>query len=392
MIPRCLTSGVLQLSHLKVLMTAHHNVERSLVKLRNFRYFDKMSTHIINEAQNCHIRLRRNITPKIVPELQKNVSAEISFETWCLDTLGPLPLSGGNKYVVVCIDVRTSLVFLEPVPDVTSETIYSQAVFHSSLFKRLMSFLKVKKRFTSPRAPSTNGAAENKISRHRLQVYLDDEDYAVQLLKEIFLTYHISSKVLLQERGRQAEQFNKGCTKVPLLSVGSVVYIKDDTIKPGTPKGSLQDPYKRRMANIQLLKAVGESRVFLSKHPIVSKGMEKAFPSQTEPSSSTNGSRTKPTMRTFALRSGNIFSRKPEDTRQQRNYLNNTDKSIQMAKDSIDTRPPAQNQNWEIPSHPECSPLSNSILFQSMREDKGYLSGGKVIHRRNGQYRNNFHP
>jgi len=75
------------------------------------------------------------------------------------------------------------------------------------------------------------------ISRPRLKVYKDDEDHAVQLLKEIFTTYHISSTVLLQERGIQAEQFNKGCTKVPLLSAGSVVYIKDDTIKPGTPKG-----------------------------------------------------------------------------------------------------------------------------------------------------------
>jgi len=82
-----------------------------------------MSTHMKNEAQNCHICMRRNITPKVVPELQKNVFAEISFETWCLDTLDPLPLSGGNKYVVVCVDVRTSLVVLEPVPDVTSETI-----------------------------------------------------------------------------------------------------------------------------------------------------------------------------------------------------------------------------------------------------------------------------
>ncbi|KAK2705084.1 hypothetical protein QYM36_017206 [Artemia franciscana] len=414
-----------------------------------------MSTHMKNEAQNCHICMRRNITPKVVPELQKNVFAEISFETWCLDTLDPLPLSGGNKYVVVCVDVPTSLVVLEPVPD-ASETICKfllrrvisyfgmfrflltdcHAAFRSSLFKRLMSFLKVKKLFTSPRAPSTNGAAENKvklckrlickyidvtsgswsefnylcqfilnssisqprgfspyalafahepinlldmqISRPRLQVYQDDEDYAVQLLKEIFTTYHISSKVLLQERGRQAEQFNKGCTKVPLLSVGSVVYIKDDTIKPGTPKGSLQEPYKRRMANIRLLKVVDESQVFLSKHPIFSKGMEKAFPSQTEPSSSTNGSTTNPTMRTFALRSGNIFSRKPEDTRQQQNNLNNTDKNIQMAQDSIDTRPPAQNQNWEIPSQSECSPPSNSSLFHSMREDKGEKSDESV--------------
>ncbi|KAK2701891.1 hypothetical protein QYM36_019489 [Artemia franciscana] len=212
------------------------------------------------------------------------------------------------------------------------------------------------------------------ISRPRLQVYQDDEDYAVQLLKEIFTTYHISSKVLLQERGRQAEQFIKGCTKVPLLSVGSVVYIKDDTIKPGTPKGYLQEPYKRRMANIRLLKVFGESRVFLSKHSIFSKGMEKAFPNQTEPRSSTNGSTTNPTMRTFALRSGNIFSRKPEHTRQQRNNLNSTDKNIQMAQDSIDTRPPAQNKNLEIPSHPECRPLSNSSLFHSMREDKGEKS------------------
>ncbi|KAK2727562.1 hypothetical protein QYM36_008142 [Artemia franciscana] len=131
-IPRCLISGVLQLSHSHVLMAAHHNAERNLVKLRNFCYFDKMSTHMKNEAQNCHICMHRNATPKVVPELQKNVFAEISFETWCLDTLGPLPLSGGNKYVVFCVDVRSSLVVLEPVPDVTSETIvnfYCVALF-----------------------------------------------------------------------------------------------------------------------------------------------------------------------------------------------------------------------------------------------------------------------
>ncbi|KAK2702314.1 hypothetical protein QYM36_019074 [Artemia franciscana] len=101
LIPRCLIPGVFQLSHSHVLMAAHHNAERSLVKLRNFCYFDKMSTNMKNEAQNCHICMRRNITPKVVPELQKNVFAEISFKTWCLDTLDPLPLSGGNKYVVV---------------------------------------------------------------------------------------------------------------------------------------------------------------------------------------------------------------------------------------------------------------------------------------------------
>jgi len=76
-----------------------------------------------NEAHNYHICMLRNITPKVVPELQKNVSAEISIETWCLDTLGNLPLSGGNKYVVVWVDDRSSLVVLEPIPDITAESI-----------------------------------------------------------------------------------------------------------------------------------------------------------------------------------------------------------------------------------------------------------------------------
>ena len=67
--------------------------------------------------------MRRNITSKVVPELQNNVSAEISIETWCLDTLSHLPLSGGNKYVVVCVDVRSSLVVLEPIPNITAESI-----------------------------------------------------------------------------------------------------------------------------------------------------------------------------------------------------------------------------------------------------------------------------
>ena len=58
-----------------------------------------------------------------MPKLQKNVSAEISFETWCLDILGPLPKSGGNKYVTVCVGVRTSFVVLEATSDVTVETL-----------------------------------------------------------------------------------------------------------------------------------------------------------------------------------------------------------------------------------------------------------------------------
>ncbi|KAK2725525.1 hypothetical protein QYM36_000128 [Artemia franciscana] len=115
----------------------------------------------------------RNITPEVVPDLQKNLSAEISFETWCLDTLGPLPLSGGNKYVVVCVDVPTSLVVLEPVPDVAAETIckfllrrvisYLERGFLFKSFQTTHEFLKVKKLFTSHRGPSTNGAAENKV-------------------------------------------------------------------------------------------------------------------------------------------------------------------------------------------------------------------------------------
>ena len=95
---------------------------------------------------------------------------------------------------------------------------------------------------------------------------------------------------------------------IPLLSIGSVIYINDDTIKPGTPKGgsfryigrsyvlqemhkhvfllqSLQKPHKRRMVNIRLRKAVGDSQMFLSRHLIFSKGMEQGFPSQMEPSS-----------------------------------------------------------------------------------------------------------
>jgi len=70
------------------------------------------------------------------------------------------------------------------------------------------------------------------------------------------------------------------------------------------------------MANIWLLKVVGDSQVFHSQHPIFSKVMGETLPSQMEPSISIDGSRTNPTMRIFALRPATVFSRKPEDSRQ----------------------------------------------------------------------------
>ncbi|KAK2717349.1 hypothetical protein QYM36_006214 [Artemia franciscana] len=136
MTPRCLIFGVLQLLHSNVLMAAHHEVERSLVKLRNFCYFEKMSKCMKNEAQNCHICMRKNITPKVVPELQKNVSAEINFETWCLDTLSPLSLSGGNKYR--CLrECPYFLICFRTVPEVTAENIF-RIISYLGMFRFLL--------------------------------------------------------------------------------------------------------------------------------------------------------------------------------------------------------------------------------------------------------------
>ncbi|KAK2701285.1 hypothetical protein QYM36_020051 [Artemia franciscana] len=124
------------------------------------------------------------IRKKIKPPLGKNIVPEMPFLVWALDGAGPFPItSSGNRYVLVGVDLFSSLVVLKCITAMNTENTIKflweniiayyglpEAVLtdHGSNFDniekwKMFSEINCKKIYSSPYNPQCNGASENKV-------------------------------------------------------------------------------------------------------------------------------------------------------------------------------------------------------------------------------------
>ncbi|KAK2719744.1 hypothetical protein QYM36_005275 [Artemia franciscana] len=182
-LPKRMIPGILKLFHEHLALGIHASFERTLWKVRKFCIFENMASTIKEFVNNCDLCNRAN-TKKIKPPLGKNIVPEMPFLVWALDGAGPFPItSSGNRYVLVGVDLFSSLVVLKCIPAMNAENTIKflweniiayyglpEAVLtdHGSNFdnieiKKMFSEINCKKIYSSPYNPQCNGASENKV-------------------------------------------------------------------------------------------------------------------------------------------------------------------------------------------------------------------------------------
>ncbi|KAK2721601.1 hypothetical protein QYM36_003783 [Artemia franciscana] len=222
---------ILKLFHEHLAIGIHASFERTLWKVRKFCIFENMASTIKEFVNNCDLCNRAN-TKKIKPPLGENIVPEMPFLVWALDGGGPFPItSSGNRYVLVGVDLFSSLVVLKCIPAMNTENTIKflweniisyyglpEAVLsdHGSNFdnieiKKMFSEINCKKIYSSPYNPQCNGASENN-----------------------FVSFLWS---------KQAIQYNKD-SKVTLIASGDIVYCRDTTsIGRKSTNYSFRGPY-----------------------------------------------------------------------------------------------------------------------------------------------------
>ncbi|KAK2702049.1 hypothetical protein QYM36_019359 [Artemia franciscana] len=134
-------------------------------------------------VNNCDLCNRAN-TKKIKLPLGKNIVSEMPFLVWALGGAGPFPItSSGNRYVLVGVDLFSSLVVLKCIPAMNTENtikfLWENIIFYYALpeavltdhgsnfdnieIKKMFSEINCKKIYSSPYHPHCNGASENKV-------------------------------------------------------------------------------------------------------------------------------------------------------------------------------------------------------------------------------------
>ena len=115
-LPKRIIPGILKLFHEHLALGMHASFEPALWKVRKFCIFENMASTIKEFVINCDLCNRAN-TKKIKPPLGKNIVPEMPFLIWALDGAGPFPItSSGNRYVLVGVDLFSSLVVLKCIP------------------------------------------------------------------------------------------------------------------------------------------------------------------------------------------------------------------------------------------------------------------------------------
>ncbi|XP_065583987.1 uncharacterized protein LOC136043026 [Artemia franciscana] len=151
-------------------------------KSENFAFLKIWST-IKEFVNNCDLCNRAN-TKKIKLPLGKNIVSEMPFLVWALGGAGPFPItSSGNRYVLVGVDLFSSLVVLKCIPAMNTENtikfLWENIIFYYALpeavltdhgsnfdnieIKKMFSEINCKKIYSSPYHPHCNGASENKV-------------------------------------------------------------------------------------------------------------------------------------------------------------------------------------------------------------------------------------
>ena len=208
-IPRSMQEFVLYHLHDDV-MGGHLGVYKMLDKLRERFYFPKMEPFVRKYIASCQSCIF-NKKPRQKPAgLLKSIEVGKPFDLVAIDIWeSPKKSSSGNKYVIVCSDYLTRYVEVLALPNASAEAVADFVVnnivanygppgklltdrgknFMSRLCSAIYEMTSIKKIWTTPYKPSTDGLVEKfnhtmaEMLSHYVSIGMHDWDKWLQLLK-----------------------------------------------------------------------------------------------------------------------------------------------------------------------------------------------------------------
>ena len=179
---------VLPLNMFKFLMEATHvymsHIGRDkTMALAAQRYYRPGLKRLITKyVASCALCVNKKGSRKAKAEVQYIPPASDRLSEWSLDVVGPLPWSKRrNRYIITMIDHFSRWVEMAPVSNIRAETVAEKIMIHiiarfgvpdrlhtdnaqnfnSKIIKAICKQLKIKKTYTSPYNPSSNGILES---------------------------------------------------------------------------------------------------------------------------------------------------------------------------------------------------------------------------------------
>lgn len=177
----------------------HQGIKRMLSRIKDKFSWDHMKQTVIDYVGNCKSCQINKYSLNHKMPLQITSTAKKPFEKISIDIVGPLPeTSEGYKYILTFQDNLTKFVGAIPIKNQETDTVARAFVnhiilkfgfrenlsilsdngsnFQSQLFKKVCKLLKIKKIYTSPYAPFSNGSVErfHRTLKEQIRNYIEN--------------------------------------------------------------------------------------------------------------------------------------------------------------------------------------------------------------------------
>jgi len=208
-IPSSLVNWMLTFFHENGLH-GHRGFKSTIEYMQRHIWFRGMRKRTLKFIKSCHICQMNKVGTTLVPKLQPLMNSR-PMERLQIDLVGPLPPSAVNeKYILCARDAFSRFIVLKPLKSKEAKEVANQLMnifgifgvpsailsdngkeFRNGLTKELARLLGMKRQFTTPYRPQTNGAVERSnrsihaMMRAYLRGTLDDQKHWPHLLPMI---------------------------------------------------------------------------------------------------------------------------------------------------------------------------------------------------------------
>lgn len=216
-VPKAMREQVLKAHHGDP-WAGHFGRDRVWRNLTKRFWWPNVKADVIEFIKNCEICQKHGAQPRVSNQSPRQLwEPEVETGLWCIDLLGPLPLTRKkkNRWILVMIQPFTRWTELVAMPDATAETVaeafFDRVIarhgvptqvlsdqgkqFEGHLFKELCRRYGIRKLRTSAYHPQTNGAVERHnqvIIKHLKSLCLEDQSDWDEWLSSCEMAYRTS--------------------------------------------------------------------------------------------------------------------------------------------------------------------------------------------------------
>ena len=188
-VPKSARIKVLTLCH-----GLHRGIAATHASLREACFWPGDKKAVEDFVNNC--RICSIVRPKYFPKPNEPLMTKSPMEILAMDYIGPLPDSGGNRYILTVIDIFSKYAFAFPVKDMSAVTLIEKCKevfslvgfpncvltdrgtqFLSDMFLEFLGKFNIKKLSTNSYSPHSNGCCErfNGSLQKKIFAYLKDQ-------------------------------------------------------------------------------------------------------------------------------------------------------------------------------------------------------------------------